>query len=320
MRYNAARLADPRIAERVLNLLDAVGRTGFHATMRELLGFVAYLITGDIEDTDEASAPYFMNAFVGGQGALFDLIREFDPLRSPHAFLDDILFMCEDKGEDWLVEADWEACRAEDLASFERRKRRAYFEHSLGQRLIRYGGDEIERTFQKLRTSTPPPERLAARILNRFFNSRDDLNTETLTLWVGHQFHARPTRFVAAYQGVPASDLEIAVPVLPSDLSSVFPHHYPDHVVLRHKKMNAHDGLVIDRRLLQMLLAADRVAGLGTRTLEGQRRVGAFYDRLARFADVERSQPVIQILRLDTSTVIRIGVDVPNRQYFVPGI
>ena len=38
---NAIRLKNPVVVERMITLLDAVGRTGYHATMRDLLGFIA---------------------------------------------------------------------------------------------------------------------------------------------------------------------------------------------------------------------------------------------------------------------------------------
>lgn len=313
---NAARLNATSTRERVTALLDAVGRTGFHATMRDLLGFLAYLVAGsDLEDPNSVQ-PYYINAFQGGVGPLFDRVREFDPIYSPTPFLDDRLYMAEDAPKDWNYWPADEVRVGEVLSSFEQRKRRAYFEHKDGAAILRAERDDVGRLFSQLRRLEQAPEQIAIRLLNRFFESKDS-DTTSLTLWVSHQFSARAIRYVVSRQAVPSYELEIMVPRLSRGLSAAFKDHYPDHVILKHKKMPLADGIVIDRRLLSMLVAGDRQSGTGSRSLEAFTKIAAFYDRLARVNT--GAQSIVQILRLDTMAKARIGVNVEEASYYVPG-
>lgn len=194
--FNLSRLKEPGVSARICHLLDAVGATGFHATMRDLLGFVAFLIFGD-ETVDALTAqPYFLNAFEGGQGPLFDRIRQFDPLRTASPFLDDKLYMIEDELEDWVDTYPGELRERENILSFQSVKRRAFFEHKQGLSLLRPTQTDVEKVFRQLRQRSHSPEQTAVRLLNRFFDSREGLS-DRLILWKAHQFDARPTRFVA---------------------------------------------------------------------------------------------------------------------------
>ena len=314
---NLQRLRHPVVRERVTHLLETVGRTGFHATMRELLGFVAYLLCGGEDRAANAPPrPYYLNAFVGGQGPLFDRLRQFDPLLMPMPFLDDRLFMVQDTDAEWEINPPDEMRTAEDMNLFRERKRRAYFEHRSGREILRTDRTDAERYFTQLTRREQSPEQVAIRLLNRFFDSRDQ-KTDELTLWVAHQYNARPTRFVASRQIVSAAEFTVAMPALPTDLRDVFRDHHPDHVILRHRDMSPGDGLVIDRRLVGMLVAGDRMSGLGTRNPDAQTKIAAFYDKLARICT--NQQNVVQVLRLDNMSKCRIGVNVATGEYYIPG-
>lgn len=314
---NAARLKNPIVVERMIALLDAVGRTGYHATMRDLLGFIAYLMCGGEEEPGaERPRPYYVNAFVGGIGRLFEQVRDFDPLRSPAPFLDDRLFMCLDEESEWKLDLPSERRDKENIDLFKDRKRRAYFEHEAGDRILRAERSDVDRTFGDLNRTDMAPELVAIRLLNRFFESKETGN-DNLTLWVGHQYWAKPIRFVASRESVAASDLTVRVPRLPRHLGDAFSDHYPDHVVLIHRSTkDMGDGLVINRSMVAMLLAGDRSSGIGTRNTEALAKIGAFYDRLAKSSN---QQNIVQILRLDNADKVRIGVQTDKRTYFIPG-
>ena len=317
IRTNAAALKNLEVRHRVCQLLDAVGGTGFHATMRDLLGFIAYLLTGDSsnEGGDETS-PYFVNAFESGQGPLFDEVRRFDPLAMPSPFLDDRLYMLDDAGADWLINLVDEPAERANLDLFRRRKRRAYFEHRDGLQVLYKDRDDSERTFKELQRLEQSPEQVAIRLLNQFFDSRE-LASDRLILWMGHQFDARPALFVAARHTVSSVDLQISIPRLASALAPVFEDHYADHVILHHKEMEVGQGLILDRRLVEMLIAGGRHLGFGTRNPEAFRRIAAFYDRLTRI--VRNPQSIVQILRLDNMARARVGVNIAAGEYFIPG-
>jgi hypothetical protein len=314
---NLQRLKDYVVRERIIRLLDAVAASGFHATMRDLLAFLAYLICGGEEESNgRHPKPYYVNAFNGGIGPLFDRLREFDPLLMPHPFLDYKIFMGEDEPGEWNYVPPDEMVKRGDMALFRERKRRAYFEHKEGDKILRQERGEVDRYFKKLRETDRSPENVAVGLLNRFFDSKDTQN-DNLVIWVGHQFSAKPARYVASRQIINSSEFEVKIPSLPAHLKETFTGHYPDHVILKHKQMPIGNGLVIDRRFLEMLLAGDRVSGLGSRNLEAYTKVAAFYDRLAKVCT--NQQNIVQIMRLDNLNKVKIGVSVATREYFIPG-
>jgi hypothetical protein len=314
---NATRLKNPLVVERLIALLDAVGRTGYHATMRDLLGFIAYLLCGGEEEPGaEQPRPYYVNAFVGGIGRLFEQVRAFDPLASPAPFLDDRLYMCLDEDDEWELDLPSERRDKENIEMFKARKRRAYFEHSTGASILRAERSDIAKTFASLNRAEQAPEHVAIRLLNRFFEAKETSN-DNLTLWVGHQYWAKPLRYVAARNSVSSNDLVVRVPRLPPHLVQAFSDHYPDHVILIHRSAkDLGDGLVINRSMVAMLLAGDRTSGIGTRNAEALAKIASFYDRLAKSS---AAQNVVQILRLDNAEKVRIGVQMDTRTYFIPG-
>jgi hypothetical protein len=314
---NAARLKQPVVVKRLIALLDAVGRTGYHATMRDLFGFIAYLMCGGEEELGaEGPRPYYVNAFVGGIGPLFEQVRKFDPLASPAPFLDDRLFMCLDEDDEWGLDLPSERRDKENLELFKDRKRRAYFEHNAGDAILRAERSDVDKAFADLKRAEQAPELVAIRLLNCFFESKSSGN-EILTLWVGHQYSAKAMRYVASRDSVSSNDLVVRVPTLPPHLAQAFSDHYPDHVILINRSAkDLGDGLVINRNMVAMLLAGDRNSGIGTRNPEALAKIGAFYDRLAKSST---PQNIVQILRLDNAEKLRIGVQVDTRAYFIPG-
>ena len=314
---NAARLKNTMVIERLINLLDAVGRTGYHATMRDLLGFIAFLICGgEDEPGADKPRPYYVNAFVGGIGGLFEQVRALDPLASPAPFLDDRLYMCLDEEDEWNLAQPSERREKENIDLFKTRKRRAFFEHAAGESILRAERSEVDKTFANLKSVDQAPEHVAIRLLNRFFESKESGN-DNLTLWVGHQYSARPLRYVASRDSLSSSDLVVRIPRLPPHLAQAFSDHYPDHVILLHRSAKDFgDGLVINRGMVAMLLAGDRTSGIGTRNTEALAKIAAFYDRLAKLS---ASKNIVQILRLDNAEKVRIGVQLDTRAYFIPG-
>ena len=72
--------------QRLAALLEQAARRGQHTTMRQLMGYIAYLITGGTDPPGRLLSQkddrylYANLAFEGGEGPLFDLVqRAFDP-------------------------------------------------------------------------------------------------------------------------------------------------------------------------------------------------------------------------------------------------
>ncbi len=104
---NAALLRSPRVRDRLLRLLEDVGRTGTHATMRDLAGYFSFLIFGGrtcqaLLACATGNTPSYANhAFGDGKGDLFDPLRRADPVHRPHPLRDDALW------RNAVPEGDW---------------------------------------------------------------------------------------------------------------------------------------------------------------------------------------------------------------------
>ena len=89
-----------------------VGKRVGHITMRQLLGFISFLITGGQPAAERLRAAqdvstfkYAHLAFSGGIGSLFDAVRAvFDPAGVTHPVWDERLWLGETEAGDWLYQ------------------------------------------------------------------------------------------------------------------------------------------------------------------------------------------------------------------------
>ncbi len=322
---NAERLLEPVVQDRLCALLDAVARTGFHATMRDLHAFLAFLLFGGracdlIRREGRLDRPYWEAAFDGGQGPLFDAVRAMDPVAHPMPLLDDALWRRADHPNDWLVPGASTPPRGMGLSSrqaaFVSRKRRALFEHRDGDAILAATGTQVERMLLNLFDPAKADVSGLIRHLNRLFD-RDDDRSDALYLWTTHRYDARANRYAAALGSVPTGDLEVVVPRLPPLLAGAFPEFRPDHAILRHRGARPEEGLRIDRALVEALIAAEQGLPSNFRRGEPEARVSAFFDRLAKHVG-ERShgdRVEVRLVDMDTGSNLRLAIDVATRRY-----
>jgi hypothetical protein len=321
---NVGRLTEAVVVGRLVTLLGLVAKSGHHATMRDLFGYLSFVVWGDkdceqVKSGKESPRSYAESAFVGGVGPLFDAARSLDPAIHTSPLLDDQLWRNAEAASGWLLPGGDEKHEPGPLderrASFETKKRRAFFEHRVGESILKDAGTEVDKALRELadaeRASTPQ----VVRLLNRFFD-RDEEKGVVLDLWVTHRYDARPTRYAAARWHVASSELEILVPRLRADLAEAFPEFHPDHVILGRKGDAPELGLRIDRSLLAALLAAEQGMPSTFRSGESGARIATFYDRLAKVAKTGATRVAdVRIVDIDTGANISISVDVNDRRY-----
>lgn len=322
LQRNAARLSQPRAAERLVRVLHEVSRTGIHATMRDLQGFLAFMLFGaETCSTTKAGARvswYWQNAFEGGQGELFDAVRAMDPMRHTVALLDDILWRRADTPQGWQPPAVAEELPGEGLeqrfAAFVSRKRRAFFEHEQGDEILAAAGTALDHTLSEVMQETPAAVKRLVRLLNRFFD-RDE-SQDRLFLWVTHRFDAQPNRYAACFSSIPVEGLEILLPKLRPEVADAFPDFHPRFSVLRRRGDDAALGLRVDRHLIAALLSAEQGLPSTFRRGEPEARIAAFYDRVSR-ACPRPADDVIEIRLVDMESARNhtVSVDLKQRRY-----
>ncbi len=320
---NASRLDDAS-TERLVRLLDVVARTGFHATMRDLQGFLAYILTGPHQCADFKSGAegrwYWESVFEGGQGPLFDAVRTtLDPHHHTAPLLDDVLWRRADTANDWTTTPPDDVRSGDTLderqAAFISRKRRALFEHRHGDAVLAAAGTPLERTLSEVLAGGTAATRRIVKLLNVFF-ARDDRETDVLHLWVTHRYDAQPNRFAASSTTVATSDLEIVVPVLRPGIERAFPDFKPQFALLCLRNSCPETGLRIDRPLLSALLSAEHGMPSPFRRGEPESRIASFFDRTIKSRPpVGDSVVQIRVVDMDTGAQHRVEVDVNAKRY-----
>ncbi|MCC6875743.1 MAG: hypothetical protein IT378_15660, partial [Sandaracinaceae bacterium] len=322
LQANAARLRRPELAARLGELLDAVASVGVHATMRDLQGFLSFVLAEEqsCESEDKTVTPYWVNAFEGGEGVLFDAVRTFDPANVTHPLLDDVLWRRADDDASWQlawphVRADSTAPLPDRVAAFRETKRRALFEHKDGASLLR-SSSQVDNELRDLLKGSGGAVRRVVRLLNRYFD-RDEENTELLYLWMTHRYDAGAPRHAAAMWPIPSARLELLVPKLRPSLRAAFPDHRPDHAILAEKGMDPKDGLRVDRTLLEALLAAEQGLPSNFRRGEPEARIASFVSKLAKIVGDDAGQDEVQVRLVDRDTGrdVTVSVDVRQRRY-----
>lgn len=250
--YNIEKLRNETVSENFKRVFRSLGKLDIHVTIRDLLNFIAYSITGGrsetVTDFDE-ELKYYNLAFTG-RGRLFDLLREHsNPEDLTHPFVDSTLWA---RAERDVNPRDVEDARSEIRHRYVELKRRFIFEDAaMG---VDYPSKDlyhdVDYDFLTLRNgdagTTEDLETLIRRI-NGYF-SDDQGMTYELKLWFSHRFIARSTKSILTRHSVSKSDFTIRRPELNPDIQGAM-EYIPDHCVLEYTEGPDPVRLEIDRNL-----------------------------------------------------------------------
>jgi Domain of unknown function (DUF4338) len=318
------------VRERVAAVLDRVARNGHHATMRQLVGFVAYLLTGGrpamerLAHQGDPRYAYSTLFFEGGEGPLFDAVRAaLDPATATHPDHDFALWRGEIRPGGWTV-GNPPSGGAQELgpddrpAAFEALKRRFFFEHEDASDLLDLLPSD-DANFDRLATDgqggDPQVIRDIVEALNKFFEP-DSIENDSLVLWQSHRYDVRAPEAFIALRSVARDDFLVkpnhyAAWVdewLPTDqrLERRFAIHVPSP---SHGEEPAEGAtLLIDRNLFLTLAEAQRGLGRAGWSRSATRRITRFVDRLQNI-HAERSEIVdIRIRNVATDLDARFEV------------
>jgi hypothetical protein len=324
---NVTRLRSPRVQQRIAALLEQAARRGEHATMRQLMGYVAYLITGGTaanqrhKSQRDGTFLYANLAFERGEGPLFDLVRRaFDPARVTHPLYDEELWRGTTKPEDWLdpddVPVGAASCAEEDRERcFKLAKRRFFFEHAAGTELLRalpHDESDFDKALSEGVGGDPQLVRDMVLAINKFFEpdctKEDD---DKLTLWQSHRYDVQaPAAFVALYHE-PADGMTVEGPSLApwvdtwldADLRRItqFALKTGDH-------RGEQTRLLIDRELYLTLQEAAVGMGRSTWSRSVARKVTRFVDELHRLFHEPKALSDLEIRNVDTNLRVHVQV------------
>lgn len=301
---NRDALATPLVRERVCAVLDRVARNGHHATMRQLVGFIAYILTGGrstVERLGQQGDPRFAYStlfFEGGRGPLFEAVRAaLDPALQTHPDHDFALWRGEVRPGGWTVGAPPSGgvqalAPADRKAAFYALKRRFFFEHEDAGDLVGLLPSD-EAAFDRLAEEGQCRDAQAVRdiveALNKFYEP-DSSDNEALTLWQSHRYDVRAPQAFIALHYVPRNDFAVkpdhyapwVEQWLPAAqrLHRTFAIHVPSRTVGDPPAEGA--TLLVDRSLYLTLVEAQRGLGRAGWSRSATRRITRFVDRLDR--------------------------------------
>lgn len=331
---NVARLRTDRVKARLAALLQQASRGGEHTTMRQLMGFLAYVITGGTDSAARIMSQgdgrfLFANlVFEDGIGPIFDLVsRSFDPAVVTHPDIDEELWRGTTDPNDWLDPNDIPpapaSCAEEERERcFRMAKRRFYFEHAHGDRLLSFlPSDEadFDRVLSQGLEGDAQLVRELVLAVNRFYEpdcSQDD--DDRLTLWQSHRYDVRaPTAFVALYSQ-PADRISAEGPKLAAWVDAWLPPDMKRVAQFSLTAANTHGDptrLLIDREVYLTLREAAVGLGRSTWSRSVARRVTRFVDELHRQFHDPRPLSDLEIRNVDTNLRAKIQVQRDPRKY-----
>jgi hypothetical protein len=308
---NRDALREPQVRDRLVQLLELVATRTGHVTMRQLVGFVAYLVTGGQSATDRVRAGqdtlgfvYSNLAFQDGVGGLFDAVRAvFDPAEITHPDWDDRLWLGDTDARDWLGKpppGPMTLNESERNSAYRAIKRRFFFEHKDGTHLLALvptDEQEFQETLRSGEEATAAVVRDLVLALNRFFEPDcADTDKDHVQLWQSHRYDVRaPSTFVSfhalSYQHLRIEPLKTAPWV-----GAWLPAEQVDRrsFALVATWENSDVAVVeIDRELFLTLIEAERGLGRSSWSRTATRRITRFIDRI--HGSVERESPIEDI-------------------------
>ncbi|MFL5958654.1 MAG: Druantia anti-phage system protein DruA [Gaiellaceae bacterium] len=335
-RTNREALQNERVRERLSLLLDRVASRGHHATMRQLVGLIAFLLTGGrnaIERLAEQRSSrfhYATLAFAGGVGPLFDAIRAtFDPAYATHPRYDDDLWRGGSDRSVWLYP---EAAQLgiQQLPETERGgahaalKRRFYFEHDAGAELLALAPAD-EREFERLTfegaAGAPTVVGDLILALNRFFEPDAPASDhEYLQLWQSHRFDVRPPETFVALHRLEQRAFRIEPPRFAAWVEEWLPSEQRLVASFAFVARGEHDvevPLIVDRNLYLTLAEAERGLGRASWTRSATRRITRFVDRLHQLTEFAASVYDLRIRNTDTDLDERFEVQRQPPRYLL---
>lgn len=327
---NRRALLHPRVKDRLVKLLIAASYAGRHISMRDLQGFLSYLLFGGrtvlemVKDPSNRDYRYFNRCFQG-VGELFDAIRDvFEPERATLPEVDEHLWENTGVRDGWLFERPPLTPDHFDDAwdQFTTLKRQYYFEHEDGEKLLALRRDDSGTSLSAVISGgASGVERNLPTVLkaiNTFFCRERHEDGTHLRLWGAQQYDGHTPRVLASCYQITKDRFELQIPKLAPWLIEAI-DYTPDHILLRYKGKSAHPiGLRIDHGLWRALMLAGRGLPFGLRSPQYSQAIQTFLTRLYPFEATQQSLDHVYLFNIASNRVSKVMVDRQNGVYAQP--
>lgn len=313
LQYNAQKISEHEgIRENLKDLLLQAGQLGGHVTVRDLINFLCYCLTGGhsecVTDFDE-SLKYYNLAF-SGEGKLFELFRaEFHPSELTHPFVDNQLWT---EAQDEVDPRDTEDARGEVEEIYLRKKRRFLFDDDtmdLGH-TSRDLYHEINHEFLTRRNGSTErsKEDLIERV-NGYFLPTETKRRE-LRLWLSHRYRSKSSLALVSRTTVPKDNFTLQRPKLNGRIASAI-GYVPDHLVLEYDGSVAGDSarLRVDQQLFSALSALDANIPYTLRDRSEEQQLLEFMEEVEYHEPHTEARGQIIVKDTETGRVVDLEID-----------
>lgn len=336
MRLNRRALQDPQVVDRLSAVLKLVAVRVGHVTMRQLVGFIAYLLSAGqsaaerLKASQDATGLSYSNlAFEGGIGTLFEAARQvLDPAAMTHPIWDERLWLGELGEAGWLWDAPASALalpESEREAGFRAIKRQFFFEHAEGRRIVDLKPrDEVdfEVTLAEGGEGKTGLVRDLVLALNRFYEPDfPDKDRDRLLLWQSHRYDVRAPAAFVSLRELPHQQLRVEPLRYAGWVEQWLP---PEQQERRSFALVAQDAqrsdvalLEIDRELYLTLLEAQRGLGRSSWSRTATRRITRFIDRIDRALETKTGVEDLRVRNVESDLDERFEVQRQPARYHV---
>lgn len=300
--YNMDKLRDDRIRDNIIRLLQSVGQLDAHVTVRDLLNFLAYCITGAKEESvrgfDE-DLKYYNLAF-NGSGKIFNLLNEyFDPRDLTHPFIDSKLWA---DAENAVARRDTEDAHADIDRQFIEKKRQFYFEDvTIDGYEARDLYHETNYSFHNLRSRDRPDESVKEDIIemiNGYFMP-DSSKGSDLRVWLSHNYRSKSSLSLISRTEIPKRELNRRVPQLHPVISDAMDYNH-DHHVLEYEGRDSTVRLRIDTDLSETLGALEGNIPYILRGREEEQQLLEFMEEIEYRESHDEDYGTVHIMHTET--------------------
>jgi len=294
---NRNALMNAQVVDRLGQLLRIISLRLHHITMRQLVGFISFLLSGGQNAPDRLNRgrdaielAYSHLAFEGGIGVLFDTVRRvFDPAALTHPTWDERLWRGDTDPSDWLFDAPASVVTPtlDKEREFGAAKRRFFFEHVAGDELFSVvPGDEIEfeDRLEEGGAGAAGLVRSLVLALNRFYEPDFPVSQrDRLVLWQSHRYDVRAPNAFVSLRDLSHQQLRIETQRYADWVERWLP---PEQLARNSFAIVANLGgkdvalLEVDRELFLTLLEAQRGLGRSSWSRTATRRVTRFIDQI----------------------------------------
>ena len=306
--------------KRLQVLFDRISRRRFHCTLRELQGFVGFLLgkglsVEDLAEITGNSENFLTELIFSGEGALFDALRDgFDPKKICHPILDTRIVTNEIKSNKWHPEEAelFHSAEVDDVSQIERRRRRFYFFNDDGIKLLEIAND-ADTAFSELLNSKNERDVLRELIpkINSAFHFKHA--NDEVRVWKSHRYDHETERMLYSTFAVKRRELEVLYPNLSPTMGTAF-QYLTDHLVIQIKG-EPQTRLLIDFEMYQFLCRTEFGSSVVTVSNHLTRRLWQFMERLSVKAPRDETELDAKILDLQTGELMEVVIDTEESRY-----